>query len=346
MFSAGDHKGIYFSDKRRLKIVIHRKIGVLNDYFSISLSFTMLISRAPTLVIVHGLQHYSTLISLIVYGLLKRKPTLILVHGIYEASNAVELLRDRFIKFLLKLLDKSNPRCSLLALTRYDKENLTRRWGLSDDRVFVSFFPLFMSTDEIRALSCAESATMRDSGNRCTFLYIGRLSPEKEIDKIIFAFDKVVKRGYEARLTIIGGGPLEQQITSLVRKLGLNDRVNIPGIVWGDKKWNFYNESDALVLASKHEGLPRVILEAFAAGKSVVVPRISGIPELVTHELNGFLFENEEELVDVMSRIAEKIDLFRNNAKVNKKTVMDQMILETRGLEDFIRIVSQIGICL
>lgn len=344
LLSAGDHSGIYSSEDRKLKIIIHKKMGLFNDYFSIFLSFTMLVTRKPAFVIVHGLQHYLTLMSLIVYGLLKRTPLLILVHGIYEVSNPVALLRDKFIKSLLKLLNKTSPRYFLLSLTHYDKVNLVKKWGLVDSHVFVSFFPLFISLDEIRVLSKMESVK-RELGNQCTFLYLGRLSQEKEIDKIILAFDKVLKKGYKARLIIVGGGPLEQQIISLVQKLKLNNAIDMQGIVWGDKRWNFFVESDALVLASKHEGLPRVIIEAFAAGKSVVVPRIGGIPEVVKHDVNGFLFESEEELAERVAEIVEKISLIRSISMANKKIVMDRMILETRGLEDFRRILSQLGVC-
>jgi len=345
LFSAGDHSGIYFSDYRRLKIIIHKKIRLLDDYFSIFLSFKMLVARRPAFVVIHGLQHYLTLISLIVYGLLKRAPLLILVHGMYATNGPVESVRDKIIKLLLELLKKTNSQCFLLSLTHYDKGKLMKKWGIIDSRVFVSLFPLFMSFDEIRTLSNVERVVKRECGNQCTFLYVGRLAEEKEIHKIILAFYKLLKTGYKVRLIIVGGGPLEQQISSLVQRLRLSNEINIQGIVWGDKKWNFFVESDALILASRHEGLPRVIIEAFAAGKSVVVPRISGIPEIVVHDINGVLFEGEEELVECVAEFVEKIDLFREIGMANKKIVMERMILETTGLEDFKRIIGRIGIC-
>jgi len=318
---------------------------MLNDYFSIFLSIMMLINRKPSFVIVHGLPHYLTLTSLVVYGLLKRTPLLILVHGIYENSNPITLLKDKSIKYLLKLFNKTNSPCLLLALTHYDKTYLIEKWGLVDTRVIVSRFPLYVSLDEIGALSNFESAVRGESRNQCTFLYLGRLSAEKGIHKIILAFKKIHNKGYKARLIIVGGGSLKKQIISLVERLGLNNVIEIHGAIWGDRKWDFYVKSDALVLASKHEGFPRVVIEAFAAGKSVVVPRIRGIPEVVTHGINGFVFENEEELVECMVKIIEKTKLARSIGKANKRIVMEQMILETSGLENLGRIISQMGIC-
>lgn len=345
LLSAGDHSGVYYSKGGRLKIIIHKKMRLLNDYFSIFLSFLMLINRTPTLVIVHGLPHYMTLASLVVYGLLKRTPLLILVHGIYENSNPITLLKNRSIKFLFKLFGKTNPPCLLLSLTHYDKICLTKKWGFMDTRVIVSTFPLFISLDEIRALSNLESTGRAGLRNQCSFLYLGRLSAEKGIDKIILALYKILKKGYKAQLTIVGGGSLKRQIISLVERLRLDNVIKVEGAARDDQKWNFYLESDVLVLASKHEGFPRVILEAFAAGKSVVVPHVCGIPEVVTHGINGFVFKNEEELVECMVDCIEKTNLIRSIGKNNKKIVMERMILETSGLESFSRIISQMGIC-
>lgn len=343
LFGAGDLSSVYYSKKRKLEISIDKKISFLTDYFSIPTTFRMLLSKRPALVVVHGLQHLLTLAALLTFGLAKKTSVLLIVHGVYESRDPISLLRDKVIKYLLKLLDRTNPEFLTLFLTNYDRNYLSKKWGVNNRAVAVSFFPLYVSLDETKALSKAEDIQKDENRDVCTFLYMGRLSLSKQIDKIILALYRLLKKDYKGQLMIVGDGPAKEQIASLIEKLRLNDSVKMVGAVLDHDKWSYYVKCDALVLASKFEGLPRVIIEAFIAGKPVIVPNICGIPEIVANMTSGFIFEDHRDLEKYMIKVIEKRNLPKDVALTNKDIVWKKMILEKNGLKDFGRLISKLS---
>ena len=108
------------------------------------------------------------------------------------------------------------------------------------------------------------------------FLFVGRLSVEKRVDRIIQA---VRSSGIpDARLTIAGTGP---ELSRLVRA-ATGAAVEFLGEVPHDTLPALYQTADALVLASEYEGLPTVALEALANGCPVVAPAGCGLEAVVT----------------------------------------------------------------
>ena len=90
-------------------------------------------------------------------------------------------------------------------------------------------------------------------------------------------------------LLIIGEGYLEQTLRDLATRLGLNRSVIFTG--FQEDVPTATSALDVSVLPSLFEGMGRVVLEAFAAGKPVVASKVGGIPDLVKHGENGFLVE-------------------------------------------------------
>lgn len=108
------------------------------------------------------------------------------------------------------------------------------------------------------------------------FLFVGRLSVEKRVDRIIHA---VRSSGIpDARLLIAGNGP---ELPRLVRAAS-GTAVEFLGDVPHDTLSSLYQAADALVLASEYEGLPTVALEALANGCPVVAPAGCGLEAVVT----------------------------------------------------------------
>lgn len=101
-----------------------------------------------------------------------------------------------------------------------------------------------------------------------TFVAVGRLSPEKNHERLVKAFARVHHDHPQTRLVIIGGGPLEDKLNALVRRLGLDDAVVIAGAQ--PNPWAIMSHCDVFVLSSDYEGQPMVILEARTLGLPVV----------------------------------------------------------------------------
>jgi glycosyltransferase involved in cell wall biosynthesis len=123
-------------------------------------------------------------------------------------------------------------------------------------------------------------------------LFVGRFVGAKNLTFLISAFKQYVEAGGDADLTLIGDGPLRSQTVDQVDELNLQDRVVFGDFVPAKNLAQFYSEADVLVLTSHHENFPIVILEAMSCGLPVIAPSIGGIPDMVTPDENGYLYDS------------------------------------------------------
>ncbi len=108
------------------------------------------------------------------------------------------------------------------------------------------------------------------------------------VDVVIRAFAEVKKEYPDAKLDLVGDGPLEGNIRSLVRDLNLTG-VNFTGVVSRQKIGKYYDQADIFINASWLDNMPLSIIEAFASGTPVVTTSPECMPYLVQHERTGLL---------------------------------------------------------
>jgi colanic acid/amylovoran biosynthesis glycosyltransferase len=134
---------------------------------------------------------------------------------------------------------------------------------------------------------------------------VGRLSAQKGQVLLVQAFADALEAGVDAELVLAGDGELRGKIEEVIAERGIGDRVRITGWISGQQVRDEISKSRALVLPSFAEGLPMVIMEAFALGRPVLTTYIAGIPELVTHGENGWLIPagSREAITDAIVEI-------------------------------------------
>lgn len=118
-------------------------------------------------------------------------------------------------------------------------------------------------------------------------LYIGRLSAEKEIDRIRPVLEAIPG----ARLALVGDGPYRAELEKHFADLP----VHFVGYLGGERLAAAYASADAFIFPSRTETLGLVLLEAMAAGCPVVAANSGGIPDIVTDGVNGYLFDPTDE---------------------------------------------------
>jgi glycosyltransferase involved in cell wall biosynthesis len=118
-------------------------------------------------------------------------------------------------------------------------------------------------------------------------LYVGRLSPEKEIDRI----KPILQTIPEARLALVGDGPYRQELEQHFA----STHTHFVGYLQGQALAAAFASADAFVFPSRTETLGLVLLEAMAAGCPVVAARSGGIPDIVQDGVNGYLFDPTDE---------------------------------------------------
>jgi glycosyltransferase involved in cell wall biosynthesis len=122
--------------------------------------------------------------------------------------------------------------------------------------------------------------------SRPTIVCVANLRRQKGHSVLIEAFARVHERIPEAQLTLLGFGPLHDQLHDQLSELGLQDHVSIGA---EDDVWPVLGRSHVFALASYFEGLPLAVMEAMAAGLPVVASDVDGLPEVVEPGVAGYL---------------------------------------------------------
>ncbi len=151
--------------------------------------------------------------------------------------------------------------------------------------------------------------TLPDNANTppFTFVYVGSLIARKNVSQLLGVFHKLTQSlpDSDIRLWLVGEGEEEANLKQLAQELKIRDMVKF----WGhqDDVPAILQQCHAMVLLSKSEGFPTVLLEGMACGVPPVVGSIPGIDEVVNHETNGLIvnLDNETEIVRAMKRMVQ-----------------------------------------
>lgn len=127
-------------------------------------------------------------------------------------------------------------------------------------------------------------------GREWNLLSVGRLHAVKDHAFLLRACAQLRESGVEFTCSIAGEGPERRRLEFLIHKYGLENRVTLLGHVPRVQMDSLYNRADVVLLTSRSEGIPLVLMEAMAQGKIVLAPAITGIPELVVAGETGFLY--------------------------------------------------------
>ena len=170
------------------------------------------------------------------------------------------------------------------------------------------------------------------------FGFIGRLDPSKGVEILLQAFSRFEHE--DAQLWIAGDG--DQKYVAALKKQTKDVRVKFLGRV---KQRDFFPEVDAVVVPSLwNDTFPGVVFEALAFGKPVLGSLRGGIPEMIQHGQNGFLFEpdNDGELLSLLNQVAsnpEERIAMGAAARVSSRPFMDT----EAWLDKYLALYAQLG---
>ena len=155
------------------------------------------------------------------------------------------------------------------------------------------------------------------------FITVGRLSKEKGHLRII---EMLAKLKFQFHYTIIGKGPLKEDIFNLVDKYNLNEKVTY--IPFTNEVSNYMSLNDLFLQGSYVEGFPNTVLESCFVGTPVIAFNVpGGTKEIISHEINGYLVETEEDyLYYLNNRLVLSPKDVRDSVemKFNKQKIISQ----------------------
>jgi glycosyltransferase involved in cell wall biosynthesis len=138
--------------------------------------------------------------------------------------------------------------------------------------------------------------------NPVRLLALGRFDVTKGFDVLLRACAILQKQGFDFRLTLAGGGgkamglgDMGRMLSTLRKKLDLEERVAMPGLVSHDKLPEILFSHDIFVApcvvhaSGRRDGIPNTVIEAFAYGLPVVGTRVNALPEVIRHNETGLL---------------------------------------------------------
>ena len=162
------------------------------------------------------------------------------------------------------------------------------------------------------------------SAGRFMVGWIGRMTGVKRTDDIVLAMKRLLDRGVDACLCLVGDGPDREATEQLAHDLGIVDRCLFLG--YQDDVAPFYAAFDALVLPSANEGTPVSAIEALAGGRPVVATRVGGVPDVVRDGVDGFLVEpgDVDALADRLGQLAADPELARRMGEAGRARVLER----------------------
>lgn len=265
----------------------------------------------PDLVITPGWDSPSYLFVALISKLLGIK-TIISVDST-EFDNRRTVLKEAVKKIILKFYDASFT---------YGKasSDYVEKLGMSANRIFVKLNAVNKTAIE---KVCEENKGNFQNLKKnlslkpYNFLFVGRLSPEKNIETLIKAFRSLKENSPRAELwglVIVGDGPLMGSLKSIVNEYNIRDVIFVGGKPW-EETVVYYLLSNVFVLSSLSEPWGLVVNEAMICGLPVIVSRKAGASfDLVIEGENGFIFEptNVVMLTNVMRKFIDgEVDMER-----------------------------------
>jgi glycosyltransferase involved in cell wall biosynthesis len=186
-------------------------------------------------------------------------------------------------------------------LTTWSNDVRERALALFGREVPIEVLPMGIEPPEFAPVERAALGMDREAFYA---IAVGRLIRRKRFDLLVDRF--ALSADPNVRLLILGEGPEEETIRERIAAHGLESRVELPGAVWGEKKFQYLANSDVYVSVASHEGFGLVFLEAMACGLPVLATPVGGQNDILIHGQTGFILEHEAD--DLARRIHTLLD--------------------------------------
>jgi glycosyltransferase involved in cell wall biosynthesis len=216
--------------------------------------------------------------------------------------------------------------CHFAAVSNSVREYLMKYGNIRDDRITVIYNGIDTQRNQGKVVSSKTGFRERIGLASSDYVVtsVGRLIPEKGFNHLIREFKIFSGKNTNAKLVICGIGPCADELKKQVNSLGIGNRI-----VFLDNKQDLpelFNASDCFVLSSRKEGFGLVLLEAMMSGLPVIGSNAGGIPEIVSNEVDGLIFNLRisGDLAHALDRLYSDKNLSTFLANAGRKKALEQ----------------------
>lgn len=263
------------------------ELGFKKSRFAI-LSFCRVVHREKPDVVLSTMGHLNILIGAFRWALpsktifIARETNTVSVKNKYQPY---PLLFDIMYRLFYNNFDK------IVAQSDFMKTDLVDNYLIHKDKIVVINNPIDTKIiDENLKKSKGQESNIHRDNNVLKLIAVGRLSHQKGYDLL---FKALALLDINYHLDIYGTGPELAKLTDIIEELGLTSNVRFMGFT--DNPYEKMAKSHLLLLSSRYEGFPNVVLEANYCGVPVIgFDSPGGTAEIISNGFNGFLVDNED----------------------------------------------------
>ncbi len=261
---------------------------------------------------IHGLNYHT--FAAVLAGQWFHRKTLTKVANSGQASDVTKMRNDQQLLFARYMLPTALHCDQFVAINDTIIRELTAA-GVPAEKIV--WLPNGVETDSIATKS---SYALHQPAR---LIFVGRLHAQKGLDVLLTAFQQLLRQHptHEARLQLVGEGPLRGDLTRLAEQLGIARHVHFVGQT--DQVLERLQQADIFVLPSRAEGMSNALLEAMVCGLPVVVSDIPGNIDIVAHEHDGLLFavNDSNSLVQALASLLDQPVLRERLGQAARQTV-------------------------
>lgn len=238
------------------------------------------------------------------------------IHGPEEFDNPVAL----------GLREKIRDAEFVVAISQYVRAQLFR-WADFSDWKKISVVRCGLDSD---FLNCVPTPIPMPLSMVC----VGRLTEQKGQLLLLQAMAHLKAEGLPFTLTLVGDGPMRHELEQFIAENNLGQQVRLVGSLSGEGIREELSAARLFVLPSFAEGLPVVIMEAFALGRPVISSFVAGIPELVENRFSGWLIPAgslEDLIVAIREALGASSKVLSEMAGRGRQKVLDNHDAKREG---------------
>lgn len=279
------------------------------------------------------------------------KPAAVLISGHYPKANLVAALWAKFKGKKLYYWSDTNIKDS-----RHTKRSILKQLfihlffklpnvflyiGTRNKEYYQSKIPSHKQTQNLMFLPLPHNPEMfnehsKNHPEKFTYLYLGRLSKEKGIDRILKAYATLPTEILEKTIiNIAGHGPEEKALKSLAQSLNIASKVNFLGSIMSSVVPQVISTANVIILASDDEPWGLIVNEALSTARPVIGPSsIGSFQDLIKNEQTGFSMPSSapQNLLKAMTFAAQNPDLLLTMGKNGQDLIKGQQFNITKSV--------------